>query len=208
MIDSPVKKIEPKKSWTLTPSAFDRLLSWLNEGEHSADTKYLEMHRRLIAYFDRKNCLAPDELADETLNRVARRLDEEGNIESETSAKYCYIVARFVFMEYLRARQKENSSQLEITSQSVSEMSSPYKANDEKEVKERLLRCLDRCTQKLASPNRELILRYYVGKERVKIENRRAQAAELGVTLNALAVRACRIRDKLETCVSRCAATE
>ena len=60
------------------------------------------MRQRLVFYFDRKNCSTPDELADETLNRVARRLQEEGTIESETPAKYCYIVARFVFMEYLR----------------------------------------------------------------------------------------------------------
>jgi hypothetical protein len=36
------------------------------------------MHHRLVAYFDRKNCSSPADLADETLNRVARRLEEEG----------------------------------------------------------------------------------------------------------------------------------
>ena len=29
------------------------------------------MRRRLVAYFDRKNCIAPDDLADETMSRVA-----------------------------------------------------------------------------------------------------------------------------------------
>lgn len=61
------------------------------------------MRARLVAYFDHKNCAAPNDLADETLNRVAHRLEEEGIIESETPAKYCYIVARFVFMENVRA---------------------------------------------------------------------------------------------------------
>ena len=74
--------------------------------------KYLEMRRRLVSYFDRKNCATPDELADETLNRVARRLEEEGAIESETPARYCYIVARFVFMEYLRETHKGSDRRL------------------------------------------------------------------------------------------------
>ncbi len=83
-----MQKVEPKKNWTLTPSAFHRLLSWLDQGTTSDGQKYLETRQRLVLYFDRKNCLTPDELTDETLNRVARRLEEDGVIESDTPAKY------------------------------------------------------------------------------------------------------------------------
>ena len=86
---------QQKKDWTLTSAAFDALLKWLDEGIDSEGLRYLEIRRRLVAYFDRKNCQAPAERADETLNRVARRLEEEVAIESETPAKYCYTVARF-----------------------------------------------------------------------------------------------------------------
>ena len=68
-----------------------------------------------------------------------------------------------------------------------------------------MLDCLERCADKLEPPNREIIFRYYTGKERAKIESRRALAEELGITVNALAIRACRIRDKLEACVKECA---
>jgi hypothetical protein len=60
----------------------------------------------------------------------------------------------------------------------------------------------------LESAGREIIARYYVGKARVKIEHRRALAEDLGITINALSIRACRIRDKLETCVRECVGTE
>src|ERR1700716_3386276 len=80
MNEPSVRQVEQKKSWTLTPHAFEGLLNWLDEGANSEGEKYLEMRRRLIAYFDRKNCSPPDELTDETLNRVARRLEEEGHI--------------------------------------------------------------------------------------------------------------------------------
>jgi hypothetical protein len=38
----------------------------------------------------------------------------------------------------------------------------------------------------------------------VKIALRRKLAARLGVTMNALSIRACRIRDRLEACVRAC----
>lgn len=95
-------KPEPKKRWELTPDAFHQLLRWLDEGQDSGGQRYLEIRRRLVSFFDRKNCLSPDDLVDETLNRVARRLKEEGAITSATPAQYFYIVARFVFLEYLR----------------------------------------------------------------------------------------------------------
>ena len=193
-----------KKDWTLTPPAFERLLKWLDEGANSEGSKYLEVRRRLASYFDRKNCAAPDDLADETLNRVARRLEEEGVIESETPAKYCYIVARFVFMEYLRATQKAYVRLDEVRRQSKIDSGVRNEADDETHIKEIMLNCLRKCTGKLEPVNREIITRYYVGKERIKIENRRALAEELGITVNALSIRACRIRDKLEDCVRKC----
>ena len=70
--------------------------------------------------------------------------------------------------------------------------------------KEAMLNCLERCTGKLEPRNREIIIRYYLGKERAKIENRRALAQSLGITINALSIRACRIRDRLESCVTSC----
>ena len=91
-----------QKDSSPTPGAFRQFLKWLDEGVESNGQKYLEMRRRLVYYFERKNCLSPDDLADETLSRVARRLAEEGEIRDVTPAHYCYMVARFVFLEYQR----------------------------------------------------------------------------------------------------------
>jgi DNA-directed RNA polymerase specialized sigma24 family protein len=204
MRDLSLQKSGQKKDWALSSHAFERLLNWLDEGTDSEGQNYLEMQRRLVAYFDRKNCSTPHELADETVNRVSRRLEEEGAIANETPAKYCYIVARFVFMEYLRARQKEKALIDGLQQQPPGDNPGLSDPHDQKEIKEKRLDCLERCTGKLEPGNRETILRYYVGKERVKIENRRGLAAELGITMNALSIRASRIRDKLEACVKEC----
>ncbi len=197
-----MKKAESKKDWTLSPGAFNKFLAWLDEGADSAGQNYLEMRNRLVSYFDRKNCLAPDELADETLNRVARRLEEEGAIESDTPAKYCYITAKFVFMESLRQKASVSLDDVLANPKTVGLMTS--EPNDEAEIKEKRLECLENCTNKLESASRDIIFRYYYGKERLKIENRRLLAVNLQVSMNALAIRACRIRDKLEVCVGKC----
>lgn len=177
---------------------------WLDEGTNSEGIRYLEMRRRLVSYFDRKNCATPDEFADETLNRVARRLEEEGEIVSETPAKYCYIVAHFVFLEHLRAIKKSDKSFADSRLTPSAVIPGP-EDEDKKKTKEKMLNCLEECTSNLEPQNKEIITRYYLGTGRRKIENRIMLAKDLSITMNALTIRACRIRDKLEACVRQCA---
>ena len=164
----------------------------------------MEMRRRLAVYFDRKNCINPDELADETLSRVARRLAEEGQIVCETPAKYCYIVARFVFLEYLRNPQNSEIP-LEDPVKGPGQDLAARNDSVDTERREKMLSCLEKCAGELKSQDRDLILRYYYGKERAKIDNRRTMAESLGISVNALSIRACRIRDRLEACLKKCA---
>ena len=191
----------------MTQGAFRRLLVWLDEGGNSGGASYLEMRRRLVGYFDRKNCLAPDELADETLNRVARRLEEEGAIAGAVPAQYCYIVAKYVFLESQRVPDRGQVSLDQMLSQRQAILSDEelLRLEEEAESKENRLDCLERCLETLEPARRELIVQYYRGEQRTKIDNRREMATRLGITTNALGIRACRVRDKLEACVSKCA---
>jgi DNA-directed RNA polymerase specialized sigma24 family protein len=161
------------------------------------------MRKRLVAYFERKKCSSPDELADETLTRVSRRLDEEGSIECESPAHYCYITARYIFLESLR-RPQEVPLLADETRSGV-RVSSDISTRDEAEKNEVMLTCLESCTSKLEESSRDLIYGYYFGKAREKIDNRRSIAKRLGISVNALAIKACRIRTKLEACVGQCA---
>jgi DNA-directed RNA polymerase specialized sigma24 family protein len=191
-----------KRDWVPTPGAFHRLLEWLDEGIDSDGEKYVEMRRRLVGYFNRKRCLSPDELADETLNRVARRLEEQESI-TDAPARYCYIVAKFVFLEFLRRADRDPAG-LRGSRHEPSDLAAPDGADADAEARELWLECLDQCLRRLPADDPELILEYYRGEQRAKIERRRRLAARLGVTANALSIRACRIRDRLEACVSAC----
>jgi DNA-directed RNA polymerase specialized sigma24 family protein len=180
--------------------SFHRFLNWLDGGADSDGQTYIEMRRRLAAYFERKNCLLADDLADETLSRVARRLDEEGSIECTAPAQYCYIVARFVFLEHQREPKPSDVDPSRLfpvlPASGIGEETSPRRLN-----------CLEACLRKLDDDQRELIIEYYQGERRAKIDHRRSLASRLGLSLNAVSIRACRIRDRLEACVLRCAAT-
>jgi DNA-directed RNA polymerase specialized sigma24 family protein len=188
-----------KKDWSIDSKSFERLLEWLDNGKSSNGERYLEIRRRLVYFFDRKDCRNSDDLADETLNRVARRLEEEGKIEAETPAKFCYITAKFVFLESLRDKEKHS-----VQIDEVVENKLVSNTSDEKDLKELRLRCLDNCTNNLDTTNREIIFGYYYGEERVKIDNRRDIAEKHNLTVNALSIRACRIREKLQNCMEKC----
>jgi DNA-directed RNA polymerase specialized sigma24 family protein len=195
------------QDWEPTEKAFAKFLHWLDEGANSDGQRYLEVRRRLELYFDRKNCVEPTELADETLNRVARKLDENGEITGVAPLQYCYITAKFVFLEALRADKRApfhrllpaaNSSNLSGQSATLLE------ADAGSDRKEKIAECLQCCLDKVSSAERDLIVEYYRGQQRSKIERRAALAARLGVTANALSIRACRVRQRLEVCIQAC----
>jgi RNA polymerase sigma factor (sigma-70 family) len=207
MSDVSRKTFESQRERTLTKDSLRRLLVWLDGGTDSDGYSYVEMRRRLRDYFVRKNCSTADDLADETLTRVARRLEEEGITLAETPARYCYIVARFVFLEHLR-ETKAHPIVTQVSGDLAPQPSTPSAADaaETAGMQEKLLACLQKCIEELDPLNRRIITRYYIGSERVKIDNRRELAESLGLSVNALTIRACRIRTRLEACVRRCAA--
>jgi DNA-directed RNA polymerase specialized sigma24 family protein len=189
---------EPK----ITQFAFGRLLEWLDDGADSQGETYLEMRRRLVAYFDRRNRPFPDELADETLNRITKTLGECGSIAVTPPARYCYAVARFVLLEDLRRRPRYLS--VEIVRTEPCTPSGPPMADGEYAIREQRLECLDRCLDRLKPQQRDLAIEYYRDAKRMRIDRRRELANRLGITMNALGIRASRIRSSLEVCVDDC----
>src|ERR1700753_3301241 len=148
--------VGPNQNWAPNEKAFENLLHWLDEGMNSDGQRYLEVRRRLELYFDRKNCVAPAELADETLNRVAKKLEENGEITDVAPLQYCYIVAKFVFLEALRADKRSpfnrplpatNGSNLSGRSATLLEAADT--GAETSADKERIADCLQRCLETL-----------------------------------------------------------
>jgi DNA-directed RNA polymerase specialized sigma24 family protein len=191
-----------KRHWNPTPQAFAQLLAWLDEGTDSGGERYLATRRRLVSYFTRKNCRTADDLADETLNRVARRLEEEGGITEAPPAQFCYITARFVFLEHLRSFDRKVGDLAGPEGSAPIEPSTPATFATEATTED--MDCLDKCLQQLPQTDRELLLGYYSGDGRARIDGRKAMAERLSLTVNALTIKASRLRAKLEVCVRSC----
>ncbi|HEY7291896.1 MAG TPA: hypothetical protein VH583_18800 [Vicinamibacterales bacterium] len=188
----------------LTELAFNRLLEWLDDGVESQGERYLEMRRRLVSYFDRRNRKSPDELADETFNRIARTLEQSGVIATRPPARYCYVVARFVLLEDVRRDHRHVSlDETRATDASRTRSISLVKPDDTAVLREQRLERLDICLQGLRADQRDLVIEYYRDARRQRIERRQAMAQRLGISMNALGIRACRIRDTLKACVER-----
>src|SRR6202008_405245 len=69
-----------RQKWTLTQEAFDKLLSALGGDRDVAAQKYLELRANLIRFFEWRGCSFPEDHADETINRVAKRVLEREEI--------------------------------------------------------------------------------------------------------------------------------
>lgn len=178
----------------MTPAAFGKLLACLDPDYELAGEEYERVRRRLIIYFEGRRCTPADEYADEVINRVARKLDEGEEIREVS--RYFFGVARFLRLEIARQPQSEGEESDELRKLVAVQTS-------DGEIEERL-EYLEKCLKKLPPESRDLVIKYYEGDKREKIDNRDGLAKRYGLTLNALKIRVCRIRAKLEGCINEC----
>jgi RNA polymerase sigma factor (sigma-70 family) len=200
------RRLRPKTRWELTRGAFDTLLRQLDPDAQRAGEKYQTVHRSLSKFFECRGCASAAELADETLNRVARRLEEGETIYAAEFAGYAYGVARNVLREHARGPEPRTRPLDALRPPSHPRLS-PFEEEEElrrRESSERRLGCLETCAGALPEESRRLILSYYEGDAGERIDGRRQLAARLGIPLNNLRIRAHRIRERLEKCVSAC----
>jgi DNA-directed RNA polymerase specialized sigma24 family protein len=185
----------PERERELTSKAFAKLLAKLSADPEIAGIEYEELRRRLIKFFEWRGAFFPEDLADETLNRTARKIDEGEEIEKNVIA-LALGVAHFVFLETTKHPNNRRAPLEDLI---------PVAAPPEHRVEDDDLRAvyLRECLRGLSKENRELIIEYYGEEGRAKIEDRKALAEKLGISLNALFSRAKRIRDRLEQCVTQ-----
>ena len=131
-----------------------------------------------------------EDLADETINRVMKRLPDIRDTYVGEPARYFHGVARFVIREM--GRRKEVATD-EIPVFSVK----PEVHTDEYD-------CLVKCLRFLAPEKRDLILDYYIYDGRDKIVQHQRMASELGISEGALRGRAHQVRVNLENCIRQC----
>jgi len=184
----------PRQKWTLTQEAFDKLLLALGGDRDTGSQKYLEIRTNLTRFFEWRGCSFPEDHADETFNRIAKKVAEGEEILNPSG--YAMGVARLLLLEIIKSRQREQSALTEI-----SNTDEVYVDSDDDESR---LTCLRNCLQTLSPDNRELILEYYQGEKSEKIQNRKKLLEKLRIPVNTLRMRALRLRERLQGCVEEC----
>src|SRR5215510_7133114 len=138
----------PEKERELTPKAFTKLLAKLSADPEIAGVEYEDLRRRLIKFFEWRGSFFPEELADETLDRTARKIDEGEKIEKNVTA-LALGIARFVFLEKFKRPDSRRAGMEELAS--VAAPPEHRAENDDLWVA-----CLRECLRDLSEENREL----------------------------------------------------
>ena len=172
----------------LTRDRFEVLLASLDVDRNKAGERYEQIRRKLLFYFERRNCDHPDRCADEVLDRAARKI--HGGAVVPDVERYCYGIARVMILEGFAAQRRRQEA--------VEHLSSCRAAPDDPGEAEEDLDRLERALRMLSAFERELILAYYQGEGGGRINHRKALAGRYGLPANALRIRVHRIRVKLQ----------
>jgi DNA-directed RNA polymerase specialized sigma24 family protein len=176
------------------PGGFRSIPLSLDLDRDRAGETYETLRRNLVQLFIWRGCRDPEADADETINRVIRKIDEGEEIRDVIA--YAHGVARRLLLEIFKKQEREQIGIDELP---------PLAAQPEgQDDDENGVLCLRRCLNRLPEESRQLIVLYYQGEKSVKIENRKRLAESLRITLNALRYRAFDLRQRLQGCIERC----
>lgn len=179
----------------MTQEAFDELLVWLNPDREQAGRKYEDIRDRLIRIFVHRGCLSAEDLADKTINKVARKVHELKEYYVGDPALYFCGVARNVYAEYSRGM---------VELPVLPEVLPAATPEEEPEESESQHNCLDGCLQRMAPKDRDLLLAYYREEQGAKIKHHKETAHKLGITVNALRIMIHRLRASFKKCMQSC----
>ena len=180
--------VPQREKWKLTQEALDGLLAVLHDDRDSAAERYERLRAKLIKFFAWERCESPEDCADETVNRVAKRVSEGERLANADG--YFYGVARMLVRESgvaakRKARVVEDEEDPETTA---------------------ALECLEGCLRAMPQEQSDFIIEYYECDQRRRIETRRRIALRLQLPVNAVRSRALRLREEMEGCVRTCLA--
>ncbi|HEV2965153.1 MAG TPA: hypothetical protein VG649_25230 [Candidatus Angelobacter sp.] len=188
----------------LRAAQFEGLLKRLDPDREHAGELYESLRRKLIKFFEWNSCFPAEDLADETLDRVALKLGEE----------LIHDVSAFASGVAKRVRQEANKRALRmvrVPDLAKQENFFADSKNTEKEIQdkmdgERRSKCLHICVQRLPGRDRELFFNYYTTTGQ-HTQYRLALAKTMGLAIGTLRVRVNRLRDELEKCTRKCTAS-
>lgn len=164
----------------LTAEAFEHLLRSLGSDRGDAGTRYERLRQRLILFFLRRLLSAPEDLADEVIDRLTRRL--AAGLEVASPEAFALGIARHVAQEQM-ANRREIASEDKFLENISAE---PATTCEQARERERQLDAMERSLGNLPEEEVQLLTEYYLVEQKSRIEARKHLARKLGLTQAAL----------------------
>lgn len=184
------------KSKSLNPETFESLLAVLSLDRDEAGRIYEQLREGLIRFFYHRGCDDGETLADETINRVAAKIDQYDSARAPRFSSYCYGFASKVLLEY--RRQQKRSVQLDEESRIATESATTTDSSSER------VECLRKCITETNPEAARLVIDYYSDEGGKRKDIRKALADSSKLSPGALHTKVFRIRAGLRSCVEKC----
>ncbi|MFN0110684.1 MAG: RNA polymerase sigma factor [Blastocatellia bacterium] len=190
-------------------NALAHLLRWLSPDKEQAGIIFESLRRKLVEVFVRRGVptLFLYELADETLDRVGRKLAEGEVIRHPEPMAYVYGVARHVLSEFWRKQSLKEKTELtveDLSPRDLAKIESRNRLQQERDDRSRWLECMDEFLKTLPPKEASLLRNCHHDDQRQQSINRRQAAAQMGMTENSLRTHLHRIRQMLQRKVRAC----
>ncbi len=167
------------------------MLAALGDTPQAAGQHYEQLRSKLVFFFTRKSLRFPEDLADEVLDRIGRRLSEGLAISSIDA--FALGVARHVGQEQTAL---PHQSQTVDPSFFDNIPATSATSNEDERVA-----YLERCLRRLPATDKQLLKGYYLGEGGSSISARRDMAERLGISSGTLRQRVFLIRQRMLACV-------
>jgi RNA polymerase sigma factor (sigma-70 family) len=166
---------------------FHKLLRFLSPDEEEAAMLYESLRHKLIKLFSARGCHVAEELADETIDRVIKKIHDKKVYDLKKIfigdiTRYFYGVGKNVWFEWQREKKTLSFDEYSIF------------INQTIDINYALLEStLELFLNDLPEKDKDLVIRYYNSKP----QERKKLAAELGINYPALRKQVSRIVSKL-----------
>jgi len=184
----------------LSAADLEQFLDLLDPNRGQAAEKYIALRTRLEMFFEWRDCENTEGLTDIVFDRVIKKIIQGEKIRNAEA--YCVSIAKFVLLESRRERLR--TSEFDENSIGIIANIPAKDSIKEKGTRDQQLNCLEKCLAKLSADKRKLLTDYFNTDEKNFITTRKCLASGLGITLNTLRIRVCRLKSILEKCTKDC----
>lgn len=185
-----------------TSNGYDLLLEQLDEDRVVADEKYIQLHYILVNYLERLIYPEPNVdselLADKTLDSLARKLEGGFVIEVSIPA-ISKAIARGLWLNYKR----DHIISKEFIEYDDDYHGKTYQIDNQEDVE---TTCMRSCLYEICKNDeeRKILVDYYDQRDEKLKDQRKLIAERFQITMNTLAAKVMRLREKLNKCKDEC----